>query len=269
MLKETLKQLLKPLKERIWISLTYRHDPLYREWYFKHSKRLLQFKDLHRGEDCFIIGNGPSLNEMDLKPLKNYHTFGLNKIYIMFDKINLNLSYHVAVNRLIIEQSVNEFEALACPSFLSFRAARDKVRHLDHIYMIETGGVSHMFQEDIVRKIFEGYTVTFVALQIAYYMGFQNCYLIGVDHSFKAVGNPNEIQLLTGEDPNHFDPRYFSNSNWQLPDLEGSELSYRLAKFHFERTGRKIYDATVGGKLQIFQKISFEEALDISREKAS
>jgi hypothetical protein len=268
MLKETLKQVMKPVKERIWVFLNYYHDPLYREWYFKHSKRLLKFKDLHRGEDCFIIGNGPSLNKMDLKPLKNYHTFGLNKIYLMFEKIDLNLSYHVAVNRLVIEQSVNEFEALACPSFLSFRAARDIVRQLDHIYMIETGGVPHMFQGDIARKIFEGYTVTFIALQIAYYMGFQNCYLIGVDHNFKAVGNPNEIQLLTGEDRNHFDARYFLNNKWQLPDLEGSELSYHLAKFHFERSGRIIYDATVGGKLQIFPKILFEKAIDISSKKA-
>ncbi len=267
MVKETLKKIMQPVKEKLWIYLNYYHDPLYREWYFKHSKRLLKFKDLHRGEDCFIIGNGPSLNKMDLKPLKYYHTFGLNKIFLMFQKVDLNLSYHVAVNRFVIEQSAYEFEAFTCPSFLSFRAARDKVRHLEHIYFIETGGVPFMFQEDIKRKLFEGYTVTFVALQIAYYMGFQTCYLIGVDHSFKTSGNPNEIQFLTEEDQNHFDSRYFLNNKWQLPDLEGSELSYHLAKFHFERSGRKIYDATVDGKLHIFPKISFDKAIDISNKK--
>lgn len=257
MLKERLKQVLLSVKERA----------LYHEWHFKHAKRLLKFRDIHKGEGCFIIGNGPSLNKMDLRLLRSYHTFGLNKIFLMFDRVDLDLSYHVAVNPLVIEQSAKEFEALSCPSFLSYKAARDLVHHLEHIYFIATGG-PFIFQDDIIREIHEGYTVTYVAMQIAYYMGFSKIFLIGVDHNFKALGNPNEKQFLQGNDTNHFDPNYFSNKEWHLPDLKASEFAYHLASSHFNSSGRQIYDATVDGKLQIFPKISFEQALELCSKKS-
>jgi hypothetical protein len=265
MLIKILKQMLQPVKERFQIYLNYYGDPNYREWYFKHSKRLLKFKDIHKGEGCFIIGNGPSLNKMDLSPLRNYHTFGLNKIYLMFDKVDLNLSYHVAVNSLVIEQSVSEFEALRCPSFLSFMEAYKVVRHLEHIYFLHWGGPI-TFQEDITRQV-HGHTVTTVALQLAYYMGFSRIFLIGVDHNYKTDGKPSEKQFLQGDDQNHFDPRYFGNKEWHLPDLEASELDYYLARFHFKRDGRLIYDATVDGKLNIFPKISYEQVFKLCSKK--
>lgn len=239
------------------------------EWHYIHSKRLIQFNNIHNNESCFIIGNGPSLNKMDLSLLKDYHTFGLNKIFLIFDKVDLNLTYHVAVNPLVIKQSIIEFEQLKCPSFLSYETAHKLTYNSDNIYFLATDSqfpVQYSFYSDILQPITEGYTVTYVAMQIAFYMGFKNVFLIGVDHNFKASGQPNEEQFLTGEDRNHFDPRYFSNKQWHLPDLEASELSYHLAKFFFNRAGRQIFDATVDGKLEIFPKISYDQALRICNE---
>ncbi len=54
-------------------------------------------------------------------------------------------------------------------------------------------------------------------------------------------------------DPNHFDPNDFGpRVKWQLPDLETSEIAYRLAHDEFEAHGRTIVDATVDGKLNVF-----------------
>jgi len=259
-LKKLIKKPLKPLYERAKIYLNHYKDPLYREWYYKHSKRLLKFKDIHAGESCFIIGNGPSLNKMDLSVLKDYHTFGLNKIYLMFDKVDLNLSYHVAVNKYVIEQSIEHFKVLKCPSFVAYKKANHLVESYGSIYYILTGG-TFSFQKDITDMIAEGGTVTYVAMQIAHFMGFQKVFLIGVDHNFTAEGKPNELQILKGADCNHFDPSYFGDQLWQLPDLQASEISYSIAKYYFERSGGSVYDATVDGKLNIFQKIGFDEAL--------
>lgn len=248
----------------------YKFDRNYLNWYFFHAKKLLQFQNKHQGEDCFIIGNGPSLNKIDLSSLNEYNTFGLNKIYLLLDRIDLNISYHVAVNSLVIEQSVNEFSKLKCPLFLSYRPEQKFFRNLDHIYFLATDScfsAPYSFQTDLLHPLAEGYTVTYVAMQIAFYMGFRNVFLVGVDHDFKATGKPNEEQLFTGEDHNHFDPSYFSNQQWHLPDLEASELSYHLAKFFYNRDGRQIYDATVDGELQIFPKISFEQALSTCNKK--
>lgn len=262
--------MIKLLLDLLAIILENRHNKDYVYWYLKHSKKLSKFRDIHKGEDCFIIGNGPSLNKINLSLLKDHHTFGLNKIYLIFDKIEFDLSYHVAVNPLVIEQSFDEFEALNCPSFLSYAPAHKLARNLDHIKLIATDSIyptPFSFCPDLTKPVFEGYTVTYVAMQIAFYMGFKNVFLVGIDHNFNTIGKPNEEQILTGEDQNHFDSSYFSNKPWHLPDLEASELSYNLAKFHYSREGRQIWDATIGGKLEIFPKIQYEDAIKICSKK--
>ena len=242
-------------------------DPFYLKWHANHAQRLTQFKNLHQGEDCFIIGNGPSLNSMDLTPLRRYHTFGLNKIYLLFDRVDLNLTYLIAVNKLVIEQSARVYQNLPMALFLNYKNSRGIIKNNENLYFVYTGAKS-TFKPDITGRVCEGATVTYVAMQIAYYMGFENVFLIGVDHNFKAQGKPYEKQFLQGQDANHFDPNYFRNMEWQLPNLEASEAAYDLAKQFYNNNGRKIYDATVNGKLNIFPKISFEDALKRCRKKA-
>ena len=71
--------------------------------------------------------------------------------------------------------------------------------------------------------------MTYVALQIAYFMGFSQVVLIGVDHRFKTKGPAHTECILPGDDPNHFDPSYFGHGfRWHLPDLEMSTLAYQL-----------------------------------------
>src|SRR5258708_28843911 len=45
-------------------------------------KRNEVFRDRHKGQRCFIIGNGPSLKKQDLSPLANEITFVTNSFYV-------------------------------------------------------------------------------------------------------------------------------------------------------------------------------------------
>ena len=106
--------------------------------------------------------------------------------------------------------------------------------------------------------MYEGFTVTYVALQLAFHMGFKKVILIGVDHNFTTKGPANQAVVSQGDDPNHFAPNYFGAAfKWQLPDLEGSERAYRLARQAYETAGRMVVDATVGGKLTVFPKVDY------------
>ena len=114
------------------------------------------------------------------------------------------------------------------------------------------------FARDIRKRLWEGATVTYVALQVAYYMGFDEVILIGVDHNFTTKGKPNQTVVSQGDDPDHFDARYFGKGfRWQLPDLETSEIGYGMAKQAFEQDSRRVVDATVGGKLAVFEKVDY------------
>jgi len=214
-------------------------------------------KDKHQGERCFIIGNGPSLKNTDLSLLKDEVTFGMNRIYLLFDRVGFVTTYYVSVNDLVIEQSAHDIVSLPCPKFISWRT-RDLIDFTDDMMFLHSRG-EPMFYTDITKGMWEGATVTYVAMQIAYYLGFREVILIGVDHSFATQGEPHAAVVSQGEDPNHFDPQYFGKGfRWNLPDLERSELAYRVAKYQFERDGREIIDATVGGKLQVFRKVDYQ-----------
>lgn len=245
-----------------------RHDFVYIDWFLNCRPQLSQFNNIHENEDCFIIGNGPSLNKTNLSLLKDYTVFGLNKIHLIFDKHPIDLTYHVAVNPLVIEQTLNELrnKVYNCPSFLSFNASFAIDSNLSNINKLLTNS-AWSFYKDITNPICEGYTVTYVAMQIAFYMGFRNVFLVGVDHNFIQSGKPNEEQHYADIDQNHFHPDYFKGQQWHLADIEGNEASYSLAKHQFHEANRNIFDATVDGKLKIFEKISFEEALSKARKK--
>jgi hypothetical protein len=80
-----------------------------------------------------------------------------------------------------------------------------------------------------------------------------------VDHSFKSKGKPNQTVESQGDDPNHFSPEYFGKGfRWQLPDLDTSEVAYRMAHQAFLADQRQILDATIGGQLDVFPKVDYD-----------
>ncbi len=221
--------------------------------------RFKRFKDRHRGERCFIIGNGPSLARMDLSPLQREVTFGTNRIYLIFPRIGFTTTYYLSVNTYVIEQCAREIEELEMPVFINWYA-RDRIRFKTNMMVVRDPYTKTLgFSKRPDRRIWEGSTVTYVAMQLAYYMGFRQAILIGVDHSFADKGEPHQIVTSSQGDRNHFDPNYFGPGfRWQLPDLKGSEEAYQLAKEVFERDGREVVDATCNGKLQVFKKVDYD-----------
>lgn len=224
--------------------------------------KLAAFADTHRGESCVIIGNGPSLNNMDLKWLKSIPTFGLNRIYLLFPELGFQTTYYVSVNKLVVEQCAEDIQNLNLPRFISWQSRRYLDRDPDIFYIRDRRDTSLSFAKRPVFQIWEGATVTYVAMQLAYFMGFKKVYLIGVDHSFSTKGTPHSIVESEQEDKNHFHPDYFGKGfRWQLPDLKRSEEAFKLARQIFTSDGRMIFDATVNGNLDVFPKIDYRSVI--------
>jgi hypothetical protein len=238
-------------------GLLYRISPLGRA----SRGQLAVLKDSHRGERCFIIGNGPSLRQTDLSRLRGEATFGLNRIYLLFPELGFPTTYLVTVNWLVLEQCADEILAQPTTKFLPWRFRRNlDPQRLSRTIFLQTDGSGPAFSRDARRPLWPGATVTYMAMQLAYHMGYQKVILIGVDHSFSTQGKPHEAVVSQGDDPNHFSPNYFGKGfRWQLPDIETSEQAYTLARRAFEADGREIVDATVGGKLTVFPKVNYPE----------
>lgn len=237
-------------------------------WRRASIKRLSELKDSHLGERCFIIGNGPSLKKTDLSRLRNEYTFGMNRIYLLFNELGFTTSFYVSVNSLVIEQCLADILCLPIPCFLSWRSryafheneAGMALHPNNQTIFLHTTYSGPKFAADVRGRLWEGATVTYIALQLAYFMGFQQAILIGVDHNFSTQGKPNTTVVSQGDDPDHFDKRYFGKGfRWQLPDLETSERGYRMAHEAYTQAGRQVLDATIGGKLDVFPKVDYGE----------
>lgn len=255
-----LRPRLRRLKQGLTAATAGWWDP--RVW--KSLARAERWRDAHAGERCFILGNGPSLADTDLSRLRGEFTFGLNRIYLMFGDLGFTTTFLVAINRLVVEQCGGEIGALPMPKFISWDCRNLLPFTRDTVFIRRRSGLG--FSPDVAAGYWEGSTVTYAALQIAFHMGFTDVVLVGVDHSFTTQGPAHEEVVSTGDDPNHFDPEYFGRGfRWQLPDLETSELAYRLADHHYRLAGRRIVDATVGGKLDVFPKVDFDRITTSSR----
>lgn len=206
------------------------------------------------------MGNGPSLNETDTTLFADIPTFGLNRIYLMYDRLGFKPTYHVVVNELVVEQCAPELARVGSPLFSTWPNRRSLAAHPDAMFLQNVTGP--LFSRDPRRGVWEGATVTYVAMQLAYFMGFSQVILVGVDHSFATKGPAHEVVTSGGADPNHFDANYFGKGfRWQLPDLETSEIAYSLARRAFEADRRRIVDCTVGGKLTIFPREDLAQVL--------
>jgi len=235
-------------------------DAYLHPWRSQSRKNLGNFHNIHSGKRCFILGNGPSLKNTDLSKLRNEFTFGMNRIYLAFDDLGFETSYYVSVNDLVIEQCADDIMNLKLPRFVSWRAGKKWLSQQENLFFLYTTYTEPKFAKDIRNRLWESATVTYVALQVAFYMGFQEAILIGVDHNFETKGKANTTIVSQGDDPNHFHPGYFGKGfRWQLPDLDMSEIGYQMAKEAFEKDGRKVLDATIGGKLMIFEKVDYNQ----------
>lgn len=240
--------------------LKHRLDLITHPWGRNSNRQLTVMKDAHRGERCFIIGNGPSLRDTDMSRLRNEKTFGMNRIYLMFPELGFHTTYFVSVNYLVIKQCIEEMLPLPMPKFIPWSCRSYLTDPTpDTVFLdVDCQLLKPGFYTDARKPLWHSATVTFVALELAYFMGFEQVILIGVDHNFATKGPAGQTVTSQGDDPNHFSTKYFGKGfEWQLPDLETSEIGYRLARQAYEKAGRKVLDATVDGKLTIFPKVDY------------
>ena len=59
----------------------------------QNFEMLMNIKGKFSGQRCFIVGNGPSLNELDLSLLIDEHCFLFNGAYELIEKYQLNKAY--------------------------------------------------------------------------------------------------------------------------------------------------------------------------------
>lgn len=225
----------------------------------KNKERLKKFHNIHEGKRCFIIANGPSLKKVNFELLKNEFTIGMNRIYLM-EKVNgFKPNYLVCIDKKSqLLQFTEEYNSQKGICFYEWDL-RKKLEKKDNFYFVKSK-FSPRFSGNLLEEPFgSGLSVTYTCIQLAFYMGFSEVYLIGKDHNFNTAQKAGVAVKSEKDDDNHFIKDYYKKGQrWDAPDYKSEEFAYSLAKNAYEKNGRIIKDATEGGKLEIFEKIEFK-----------
>ncbi len=247
------------------------HYQTYRLKHFKNSKygkKLSRLKDIHIGERCFIVANGPSLCAEDLDILhdKNEITFGMNRIYKMFNNTRWRPTYYCCEDINIFNESQNDINNI--PAKIKFFPINHKyygninikgAYYFNPNYFREND-FPYSFSNDISKQIDCHGTVTFTCMEIAAYMGFSEIYLLGVDHNYHVTINDNGETMVDDNAKDYFVDDYDNDiKDIVVHNIGNNTVAYKKAKKYCDENGIKIFNATRGGKLEVFPRVNFDE----------
>lgn len=232
----------------------------------KYTRDLQNFKNIHPGKRIWIIATGPSLREEDILKLRNEITIGVNGTIYLYNRIGWKPTYFCCgdpVGYLLFKTEIdkakikNVFLSLLCK-----KNAEDMVfkPHYYDCYLKDCRWPSNNkrlkkyvdFSEDVgLQGVYSGgRSITTEAVQIAAYMGAKEIYLYGQDCDYsgrKHFYDMEEEEVWTVDGQTSF-------NNAMI-------IFFENAKKYAERKGIKIYNATRGGKLEIFERVDLDEVL--------
>lgn len=229
-----------------------------------------EYKNIHKGKRCFIVGNGPSLTIEDLEKLNNEITFGTNGIFYAYNKTNWRPTYYMSIDNSFLDSEINNIkENIKERKFLNFYSRKYGREKKDNIvYFLIKGPYKinrkNFYQKDIsmdVSKYFaQTFSVTTTCIEFAIYMGFSEIYLIGVDNNYSTVLNDKKNKTNQGQ--LHF--YKIANSQTGIVHYADNQVkSYKLYGEFAQKHGVKIFNATKGGKLEVYPRVDLDDVLSI------
>lgn len=219
--------------------------------------KLKQFKDIHKGLRCFIVGTGPSLKMEDLEKIKGEYSFSVNSIVLSFPDTSWRPSYYAIQDSFGYEKLKDVIRNSGLKyifSGISNKTMTPKMdvenipfplNLLDHGKMIP----DHItkFSDNAFKVIYAGHSITYSAMELAVYMGFKEIILLGIDCDYsKAVNHIKAYSVQT--------------------DMNAAYLmreSYKVARQWADTHGVRILNATRNAKLDVFEKVNLEELLNL------
>ncbi len=234
------------------------------------DERLAALKDRHRGRRAFVVGAGKSLKISDLDKLCDEITFASNRIYVCFGETSWRPTYY-ATTYLEVNpgyyREIAEFEGsvklLPLAAWLACAAVPGAI-YFRHTHEEFYPGLPR-FSTNALETVFWGGTITYILIQFAVYMGIREIYLLGVDFDYGQPPAPPTVKpgdpfVIPEKDVSHFHPEYArAGEKTYFPVLHLHEKAYEAAKSGVEAMGGRIYNATRGGKLEIFPRVNFDE----------
>lgn len=227
-----------------------------------YHQELKKYKNIYKGKRIFVIGNGPSLKFADLDKLHEHREIciAFNKIYKAYNRTKWRADYVGFSDYKIIKECFGDLLQIPGDVFVADTYHTGGNHYMEgiqyyHEFREEFYPNYPGFSDNFTRGFFSGMTATYgIGIQLAAYMGASEIYLLGVDNSI--TGN------LT-DSSNHFLEDYYSEDEKRLYEgvrfeQEKLVMAYKKAEIYSRRHGFRIFNATRGGELEVFERVGFD-----------
>lgn len=221
---------------------------------------ILNLKNIHKGEKCFIIGNGPSLNAKDLDLLAHEITFSCNMIFDLMKYTKWKPYYYFSHDPGYLKRFNNQINNLkAQKKFIGYYHETAKTvmdnyldKNEDYVFyeILKNDNCYQKidFSLDVTNGVYPSGTVSYAMIQFAVYMGFKEIYLLGFDHTLGAkTGNT------------HFEG--YSGNKTTNVNVGNITLGFIKAKEISEISDFEIFNSTRGGLLEVFERKKLEDVI--------
>lgn len=236
----------------------------------KSIEALRSYKDKYKGQRCVIIGNGPSLTPEDLDALKNEITFASNRIYCLYDKTEWRPTFFCAQDDMIVNTIKTDLKEAAKESETMFLASavyndcKDETKDIENLVWMPLRYIPpkndrYTFSTNASEMVVEGLSITYSCMQLAAYMGFKEIYLLGIDHNYDIEIDKNGKIVKQDSSVNNYFQGVKEMKQSNPPQIIEMTYAYMSAEEYSRTSDFRIYNATRGGKLEVFQRKDFDE----------
>lgn len=221
--------------------------------------KLRSYKNKYKGKRCFITCTGPSLTISDLELLRNEYTFGMNSICLIHDKTDWKPDFFGIQDKAVFDKVRDALLATDNGVVFAPFSYKKKYNTPDNWVYFAMHGAYHLysvyysvkpfarFSGNSYARVFDGYSISYSILQLAYYMGFDEIYFLGADCNY--LGEKQHFI-----EHGNYDPQAYKMG-------ERLEASYTAARNYCDKRGVRIFNVTRGGCLEVYPRKTLEEVL--------
>jgi hypothetical protein len=252
----------------------------------------IKYKDIHKGERCFIIGNGPSLKQQDLSLLRGEYVLTCNQLMRNPVFPQLRTSYHFWADPTFFALSPDRPEDMELLEVMlsvntegnkpvnffaqegfEFAKRFNLEEKLDIAFYAHRLELTDKYNNGIHFEKFTPnlHTVVHYAVAMAIYMGFSEIYLLGCDCT--NVITAANTRLMAGDGAEYAyniseneKKRMMNRNNAismedELKSFYEVFKGYRVLRDICEKSGIKLYNCTAGGLLDCVERKKYEDVI--------
>ncbi len=279
--KKIIKSFIPPLfLNKMSYIKNYIHFLRYKDLIIKNS----ELKDIHRGKRCFILGSAPSIKKENLKPLKNEIVIAMNNFYVHEDFLEImngNVQKYYIVAPIHPPQTEVEWKMwfedmerhvpINTIMVFGLTSYRFNIKYIlekyglfrNHTVYWYFAGIPvneyYKFKESHIcfhNMVWAASSVSTYALLLALYMGFDNIYLLGVDHNYVCIEREEEYRFYKSS--------IHQQKEHERMNFKKSDEFFATGKVFLEKEiiaemckTAKIYNCSKESLLNMFEKIDF------------